>query len=367
MAASRDRRPALLLRPSQRRQRSKWQREQSKQRAIIIAGVIAILFILAVPAYGYWSNFVAPPRAVILQVDDAKYTLGYMAKYMKGLQDLGLNPDMSSEPFRVLQLLEENELIRLGAYSRDLRATSEEVDQEVRERIIGQSPELANVPEDALDREFNETYKQYLNIINLSESEHRNLSEAAILRDKLTEVLGQEVSSVAKQANISWIVMTSAGEVEVIEGTEDLVDFAGKIQAVERKLADGEAFADLADEYSNDRTTAVNGGEVGWVPEGIYGPLDEVIFSLEPGMNSEAVIFGSTTYFIRVNDADDARSLEPDMIDRLKGIAFQTWLVQERGNHRIQVCFGGGSAGGSCDWQYDWLTKRLLELGRQQV
>ena len=55
-------RSPVIIRPSQRRQRSKLQREQAKQRALIVAGAIAILFIFAIPAYGYWSNFIAPPQ-----------------------------------------------------------------------------------------------------------------------------------------------------------------------------------------------------------------------------------------------------------------------------------------------------------------
>jgi len=358
MASSRDRR-TLQLRPSLRRQRSKWQREQSKQKAMIIAGIIAIVFILVIPAYGYWTNFIAPPRAVILQVDDKSYTLGFMTKYMLGLQDFGANPELTSQPFQIIQLLEENELVRSGSYARGLTVAEEEIDAEIRDRIIGISPELENIPEDQLDREFKETFENYLNTVNLSEKEHREMAEASLLRVKLKDSLGQEVSPVAKQAHVQWIILSTAPE--VIEGTEELVDTEAKVDGVDQRIKDGEDFALLAEEYSADRDTAVNGGEVGWIPEGAYPSLDQTIFSLDPGSVSDALNIGATTYFIKVTDVDDARAVEPDMRNRLKELALQTWVVKERGNHRIEVCFGGGSAGGSCDWQYDWMIKQLIE------
>jgi hypothetical protein len=349
----------VIVRPSQRRRQSRWQKEQSRQRAIIVGGVIAILFILGIPAYGYWSNFIAPPRSVVLQVDDTKYTVGFMAKYLKGLQKLGTPPDMSVEPFRILQLLQEDELVRSGAISKGVTLDPSEIDQEIRDRIIGSSPKLADVPPDQLDREFNETYRQYLNTANLSEKEHRRLVEGSLLRNKLTEVLGAEVPEIAKQANISWIVISSKGSGE----DEETASLTAQrtVKEVSDRLKQGEDFAAVAEQFSQDRNTAVKGGQYGWVPEGAFGILDKTIFSLEPGGISEGVNVDDDTFFIKVTEVAEARTIEPGMKDILKRGTLQQWLAQERGNHRISTCFGGGSAGGSCDWQYDWLVKQLRE------
>ena len=349
MARQRD---AITIRPSQRRQQSKWQRERSKQRAILFAGVIAVLFILAIPAYGYWSNFVVPPRNVVLRVDDTTYTLGFLTNYMKGLQELGAQPNLSVEPFRVLQLLEENELVRTGAPGRGARANTDEINEEVKSRIIGSSPELADVPPDQLDREFGESYNRYLAPVNLSEDEHRKLVQADLLRQKLTEILGQEVPTIGKQANVSWIIVSTENFEQVAEVSE--------------RLDAGEEFAVVAEDLSADRTTAVEGGVLGWVPELAYPPLDDTIFNLQPGETSGVINLGEITYFIKVTDVDDARTIEPEMRSRLKNVAYQQWIFQERGNHRIELCFGGGSAGGECDWQYDWLTKQVREAQTRQ-
>jgi len=353
---ARQRRTAVIH-PNQRRQRSKQQREQGKQRAIIIAGFVAILMILAIPAYGYWSNFVAPPRSVVLQVDDTKYTLGFMSKYLKGLLAFGGQIDLSIEPFRLMQVLEENAVIKSGALSKGATVDSSEIDEEVRNGIIVSSSELADVPPEQLEREFQEKYKQYLNTVNLSQSEHRDLVEGSLLREKLTEILGEEIPTIAKQANMSWIVISTQSEDE-----DQSLLISRRIQEVSNRIQQGDDFADLAEEFSDDRATAVNGGEYGWVPENTLGFLDETIFSLEPGETSEAVNGESFIYFIKVTEVEDDRIIEPEMLARLKETTLQQWLALERGNHRISTCFGGGSAGGSCDWQYDWLVKQLREV-----
>ena len=51
----------------------------------------------------------------MLQVDDTKYTLGFVTKYMLGLEALGSPVSLSSEPFRLLQQLQQDELVRSGA------------------------------------------------------------------------------------------------------------------------------------------------------------------------------------------------------------------------------------------------------------
>ena len=350
-------RSPVIIRPSQRRQRSKLQREQAKQRALIVAGAIAILFIFAIPAYGYWSNFIAPPRSVVLQVDDTKYTLGFVTKYMLGLEALGSTVSLSSEPFRLLQQLQQDELVRSGASRIGITVEEAALDQEVRDRIIGSSPELAEVPPDQLDREFAEAYRQYLDTSNLSESEHRSFVEASLLREELREFLSASLPETARQVNLSWIIISSRQE----EGQEAALAAQETVLEVTQRLQSGEDFASVAANFSDDRTTAVNGGEYGWIPEGTLGSLDETIFALEPGGVSEAVSTGEFTYFFKVTDVEEDRVVEENQRDRLREVKLQQWMVDERGNHRITSCFGGGSAGGPCDWQYDWLIRQMRE------
>ena len=74
----------------------------------------------------------------------------------------------------------------------------------------------------------------------------------------------------------------------------------------------------------------------------------------------EALILGlEKLKNLKANEVEDARPIEPEMRDQLKQVSLQMWLLTERQNHRVKVCFGSGG-GGSCSWQYDWLVKRLI-------
>ena len=349
------RRSPVIIRPSRRRQESKQQREKGKQRALLVAAAIAIFFILAIPAYGYWSNFIAPPRSIVLEVDDNRYTLGFMAKYLIGVQALTGPLNMGKEPIALLQMLQQNELVKSGTERKGIIVSPQELNEEIKERMIGNSPQFADLPEDQIDREFNEAYIQYLDIANLSKEEHRDLVHTNMLKQKLKDNLGEMIPVSTKQAKMSWIVIPSKKE----QGEDATIESQKAVSLVSRGLEIGEDFGVLAEKYSEDRNTAVNGGDYGWVAEGAFGILDETIFSLASGEISEAVDTGETTYFFKVSETDEERIVDETMLDRLKEIALLEWLREEQGNHRITSCFGGGSAGGSCDWQLDWLTKRI--------
>jgi peptidyl-prolyl cis-trans isomerase SurA len=61
-----------------------------------------------------------------------------------------------------------------------------------------------------------------------------------------------------------------------------------KIIEVKKKLDDGEDFADLAREYSDDTTSANLGGDMGWFPPEAYGErVYQTLLALQPGDVSE--------------------------------------------------------------------------------
>jgi peptidyl-prolyl cis-trans isomerase SurA len=60
------------------------------------------------------------------------------------------------------------------------------------------------------------------------------------------------------------------------------------IQEIKKKLNDGEDFANLAKEYSDDTTTANLGGDMGWFPPEAYGDrVYQTLIALQPGQISE--------------------------------------------------------------------------------
>ena len=62
---------------------------------------------------------------MVLQVDNNEYTLGFMAKYLIGVQALTGPLNMSKEPIALLQMLQQNELVKSGAERKGITVSAD--------------------------------------------------------------------------------------------------------------------------------------------------------------------------------------------------------------------------------------------------
>jgi foldase protein PrsA len=107
-------------------------------------------------------------------------------------------------------------------------------------------------------------------------------------------------------------------------------------QEVLDKLAKGEAFADLAAQYSTDTGSKDQGGDLGWFPRGAMVPeFDQAAFSLQPGKVSQLVQteFG---YHIILVQAKEVREMEPALYEQVQQQFFQTWIEEQRAKMSIE-------------------------------
>ena len=316
-----------------------------------MVGVISMLIILAIPAYGYVSTFVLPPRQWVVQVNDESHNMGYLLKLLRMFQQgsqLGApGVNLGTLPFELVNTLAENELIRQGAPSYEINVTRVEVDAEVRDRFLN-NPSDAETPPDQLEREFEERYRQYLNLIQISEDDHRVIVTSELYRQELRDYLGREVDRVQPQIHLFSIVIPS------VENAAELVD------EVQTEYARGTPFEELvARPDMNQSAEAVRkGGEVNWVPRGIYPDLDPFLFDeLEVGALSEPIpdfnpgAGGNTFTIYLVKEKADAREVEDRHLDTLKTRALEGWLQQERQVNVVRINFGSE--------RYEWLLDQL--------
>ena len=138
--------------------------------------------------------------------------------------------------------------------------------------------------------------------------------------DENKEVLFKVHESV-KISHILAMVSSNEGENE--EGREEALE---KIKYVETKLDEGEKFEDLAEKYSDDTASSVNGGDLGYISKGqLVEEIDEVAFLMDVGEVSEIIETSYGFHIIKITDkqeehTEDFEEVEGTIINYLGNV-----------------------------------------------
>ncbi|MCG6657218.1 peptidylprolyl isomerase [Halomonas campisalis] len=152
-------------------------------------------------------------------------------------------------------------------------------------------------------------------------AERVEISEAS-LRDAW-EARGRDADR-----RVSHIMVTFNGE----RSRDEAVT---RLEAVRERLAEGDAFADLAQEYSDDPSTAEQGGDLGVISRGFFGDdFDEAAFGIGPGQVSSIVETSSGLHLVKVTELDQPPLEEMrDELTRELALA----QVSDTFNRRVQT------------------------------
>jgi len=328
---------------TQRRQAARWQRERRRQRWLLVFAAVVLLIVVAIPAYGYYTTFVAPPRRAVVTVNGVKRTLGDLAKLTRAnaaiATSMGEQPQLGTLPFQVLIDLVNEELILQVAPTLGIVVTQDDVDAGLRDRFYPRPPEGEQTDPDALEREFREKYRQYLNFSQLSDREYRQMVRVSLLQYKIRELMGEQIPGVEEQVYVHWIRVSDQS---VLEEIQEQVD-------------KGEAFDRLARIYSTSGPYADDNGEVGWVPRGAFPDMDEILFSIEHDTVSQPIMDDQLVYYlVKVTDGPELREVSEGMREVLKTRALEQWLDEERGKNDVSVSFGSS--------EYEWVVDKVQEI-----
>ncbi len=355
-------------------------REKERRQRLILMGIAAFVgfLIVVILSYGFYTEQIVKPRSPVAVVNGVPIPTTTYQKRVRlarmnvdlamsnmEFQKSMLNPDedqflvnfidqqltqlqierfaANGEEF-VNQLVEE-ELIRQAAAENGISVSSEEVDRQV-EEFFGYyreqpTPEPAPItelitptleitptatPTPMSRQQFDELYTDYLTRLQeatgLSGAEYRETVKAELLRAKMQEFVGAEAPTSELQIHARHILLETKAEAEVV---------------LER-LNDGEDFATLAEELSQDPGSAVEGGDLGWFPEGqMVAEFEEVAFSLEPGEISDVVESTFGFHIIEVLERDENRELDPTMLEQKISEAFEVWLLELTGGADIEL------------------------------
>ncbi len=233
------------------------------------------------------------------------------------------------------------------------------------------TPPVPPTPSIITETLFSEGLTNLQNNVNqvsgMSMDEYRQIIRANLLREKLQEVIADETVTTTEEAVHARHILLSVREPEPeptplpdgaptpeptltptplpegfptpapTPGPRDDAETLALAQEIRQRLVDGEDFATLAAEYSDDPGSAANGGDLGWFGKGrMVAPFEEAAFALAVNEISEPVKTDFGYHIIEVLERDDAREKDTAQIDQERAQAFDTWLQEQRNAADVQ-------------------------------
>ena len=107
-----------------------------------------------------------------------------------------------------------------------------------------------------------------------------------------------------------------------------------KAEEILKRIKNGEDFATLAKEFSED-PSAAEGGNLGWFGKGaMVQEFEDAAFALSPGQVSEVVKAEDGYHIIKVNDKKENEISASHIL--IKSISFEEWLKQKESEYKIK-------------------------------
>jgi parvulin-like peptidyl-prolyl isomerase len=328
--------------PTQRREATRRLQERRRQNWVLVLAAFVVLVIIAIPSIGFYLRFVVPPKQVVVSVNDVERTMGQLvdrARARVATQvESGGQPQIANVPFDVLTTLIDEEVLFQGAPNLGVAATRDDVDENIRSTFYPSEDAGTDQDQNALEREFQERYLDFLTISQLSDEIYRQIARSNILRGKARDIVGKTVPSVEESVFVHWI---------------RVADESVAANVMER-LDTGEKFDAVAREVNGDRTWANHDGQVGWVPRGAFFELEEILFSIEQNVISDPLRTQSGVHILKVTEGPEFVEVNDKMKEVLKTRALENWLEEQRELNNVVVDFDSQD--------YDWVISKIIEL-----
>lgn len=325
------------------------ERPKPSRKSAILAIAAAVLVLTAIPAYGYYDNFIAPLRETIIKVNDTTMDVGYYIERLRIISQqntlTGQQTDFSTEPFKLLDVLRDDELVRQASPRYNLNTSDEQIDNYLRAQLVPPQGEKEQRSQDEIDREFRALYRQRLSDLKVDEKEFRNITAASMRRDQMKEKLSDRVPAVADQVHARVIAVAN----------EQAYD------ALKKRLDAGEDFGALAKELSLHEETKKDGGDLGWLPRRVMeDPFDEMVFKMDANGIADPFIVArtgaaaqDTVWVVQVVEKAQARQIEPAAREKLKERALEDWLEEERKVNTVERYFNSD--------RYEFAVQKIRE------
>jgi peptidyl-prolyl cis-trans isomerase C len=159
-------------------------------------------------------------------------------------------------------------------------------------------------------------FDEWLQANDYSEAEFKQELQAQLLAGKVQVEILSMVGSAAEQVHARHVLVTTREQAE----------------AIKAQLVSGADFATIALARSLDRSTRVNGGDLGWFPRGllIMPEIETAAFELMPGERSGIVETSLGFHIVETLERDTQRELSPEAALAVRQAAVESWLSELR-------------------------------------
>jgi parvulin-like peptidyl-prolyl isomerase len=347
-------------REATKKELAKSRKTRRQERVLLILGGLILAAVVAVLGFGYYQENYAKLRAPVAVVNGTPISTGEYQKMVRYRRyalasaldrvraSAGENQDMLTQyfedqltnlPTQVLEELINEELIRQGAARNGISVSPEEVQETIEEEFgywrvpptplptpvitttLTPTPTSTSLTQEEFEERYQEILSGLRTTAGFSEADFRGLFEMSLLRDKMQEFLASRVPTTAEQVRVRHI----------------LVETAEEAQSILERLEQGEDFATLAQELSQDPGSKEEGGDLGWFPRGQMVPeFEEVAFALSSGEISDVVQSSFGYHIIQVLEREDDRELAPDILKQQQDNALNEWLQEQSQSAAIE-------------------------------
>jgi len=267
---------------------------------------------------------------VVTQVELNAILLPIYTQYKSTYSDEELLKKIDEAKKNILYQLIEDKLILQEAHKIGMPATDEEVAERL-EQIKSQfsssqefKSALASQGLTVVD--LKEKYREQIMIKKMVNREVRSRVSVTPIEIALFYEKNKDDFNLPAQVKVMTIMIRKS-EADPESNTDSLK----KIKMIELKIAEGEDFAKLAREYSQD-PSAVDGGDMGYINKGqMMKKIDEVIFSLQPGEISETIETPVGYHVFKIVEVKEAGA---ESFDEAR-MQIENYLFQEKAKERF--------------------------------
>lgn len=187
--------------------------------------------------------------------------------------------------------------------------------------------------------------------IGINEAEYRDFIRLTLLRQKMRDVIGDDVPNMAEQSRARHILISTSVEpqfddegnvIELSEAEQTQAEETAQTEAkaladeLAERLVNGADFAELAEEYSDDPGSGSEGGDLGFVTRGTFvDSVDEAVFTLPLNAISDPIESQFGWHIIEVLERRD-RELSPSDYSQLQDKTYTEWLTDLRAGAEIE-------------------------------